>query len=328
MKKIEIILIAALTALSLTACKQQSNDTETQVSVPESSIQSFDESVTESVQENEPTNIPEVSTDESIDESSEPEFIEPIQTKNSDYQSIIVNNKCRLLLYTGTEQRIIVPDKVKVDGKEYETEIGSGCFKDTEIISLTLPDNITEIPDSMCENCKKLEQATFANVQSIGKNAFWQCENLKFRFDDLNFGDQTKIKRIDDCAFGFTGMYGKVTIRPDMELTDGSFQVCEHITEVEILSGVTAIPNRAFASDCELKKITLPSSLTSIGENAFMDTIVDTIIIPKSVTEIGYHAITTNEVIGGKYTGIMLGYKGSAAETYANENGIVFSALD
>ena len=328
MKKIAIILFATLTAVSLTACKQQSNDTETQVSVPESSIQSFDESVTESVQESEPINIPEVSTDESIDESSEPEFIEPIQTKDSDYQSIIVNNKCRLLLYTGTEQRIIVPDKVTVDGKEYETEIGAGCFKDTEIISLTLPDNITEIPDSMCENCKKLEQATFANVQSIGKNAFWQCENLKFQYDDLNFGNQDMLKKIGDCAFGFTGMYGKVTIRPDMELTDGSFQVCEHITEVEILSGVTAIPNRSFASDCELKKITLPSSLTSIGENAFMDTIVDTIIIPKSVTEIGYHAITTNEVIGGKYTGIMLGYKGSAAETYANENGIVFSALD
>ena len=322
MKKTAIILFAALTVLSFTSCQKKSDDTSS--SVPESSIQTSAESVAESEQENEPVNIPEISTDE----SSEPEFIEPVQTTVSDFQSIVVNNKCRLLLYTGTEQRISVPDKVTVDGKEYETEIGSGCFRDTEIISLTLPDNITEIPDSMCENCKKLEQATFANVQSIGKKAFWQCENLKFRFDDLNFGDQTKIKRIDDCAFGFTGMYGKVTIRPDMELTDGSFQVCEHITEVEILSGVTAIPNRSFASDCELKKITLPSSLTSIGENAFMDTIVDTIIIPKSVTEIGYHAITTNEVIGGKYTGIMLGYKGSAAETYANENGIVFSALD
>ena len=322
MKKTAIILFAALTVLSFTSCQKKSDDTSS--SVPESSIQTSAESVAESEQENEPVNIPEISTDE----SSEPEFIEPVQTTVSDFQSIVVNNKCRLLLYTGTEQRISVPDKVTVDGKEYETEIGAGCFKEKDIISLTLPDNITEIPESMCENCKKLEQATFANVQSIGKKAFWQCENLKFRFDDLNFGDQTKIKRIDDCAFGFTGMYGKVTIRPDMELTDGSFQVCEHITEVEILSGVTAIPNRSFASDCELKKITLPSSLISIGENAFMDTIVDTIIIPKSVTEIGYHAITTNEVIGGKYTGIMLGYKGSAAETYANENGIVFSALD
>lgn len=322
MKKTAIILFAALTVLSFTSCQKKSDDTSS--SVPESSIQTSAESVAESEQENELVNIPEISTDE----SSEPEFIEPVQTTVSDFQSIVVNNKCRLLLYTGTEQRISVPDKVTVDGKEYETEIGAGCFKEKDIISLTLPDNITEIPDSMCENCKKLEQATFANVQSIGKKAFWQCENLKFRFDDLNFGDQTKIKRIDDCAFGFTGMYGKVTIRPDMELTDGSFQVCDYVTEVEILSGVTAIPNRAFAENISLEKITLPDTLTKIGQNAFMDTNVDTIIIPKSVTEIGYHAVTTNNVIGGKYTGIMLGYKGSAAETYANENNIVFSALD
>ena len=212
MKKTAIILFAALTVLSFTSCQKKSDDTSS--SVPESSIQTSAESVAESEQENELVNIPEISTDE----SSEPEFIEPVQTTVSDFQSIVVNNKCRLLLYTGTEQRISVPDKVTVDGKEYETEIGAGCFKEKDIISLTLPDNITEIPDSMCENCKKLEQATFANVQSIGKKAFWQCENLKFRFDDLNFGDQTKIKRIDDCAFGFTGMYGKVTIRPDMEL--------------------------------------------------------------------------------------------------------------
>ena len=322
MKKTAIILFAALTVLSFTSCQKKSDDTSS--SVPESSIQPSAEYVAESEQENELVNIPEISTDE----SSEPEFIEPVQTTVSDFQSIVVNNKCRLLLYTGTEQRISVPDKVTVDGKEYETEIGAGCFKEKDIISLTLPDNITEIPDSMCENCKKLEQATFANVQSIGKKAFWQCENLKFRFDDLNFGDQTKIKRIDDCAFGFTGMYGKVTIRPDMELTDGSFQVCDYVTEVEILSGVTAIPNRAFAENISLEKITLPDTLTKIGQNAFMDTNVDTIIIPKSVTEIGYHAVTTNNVIGGKYTGIMLGYKGSAAETYANENNIVFSALD
>ena len=74
-----------------------------------------------------------------------------------------------MLLYTGTEQRIIVPDKVTVDGKEYETEIGAGCFKDTKITYLTLPDNITEIPESMCENCKQLTTVSFANVQSIGK---------------------------------------------------------------------------------------------------------------------------------------------------------------
>ena len=326
MKKTAIILFAALTALSLTACQKKSDDTSS--SVPESSIQTSAESVDESEQENEPVNISDVSTDESSEESSEPEFIAPIQTKDSDYQSIIINNKCRLLLYTGTEQRIIVPDKVTVDGKEYETEIGAGCFKDTKITYLTLPDNITEIPESMCENCKQLTTVSFANVQSIGKNAFWQCENWKIRIDDLNFGNQDILKKIGDCAFGFSGLYGKVTIRPDMELEDGAFQICKNISEVEIRSGVTTVPKRLFDESHGITKITLPDTLTTIGEYAFYSTNIPSVTVPKSVTELGRLWIATENDLNNKYTGIMLGYKGTAAEEYANKNGIIFSALD
>lgn len=326
MRKIVYLMVAVLLAVSVTACKQQTgNET-----VPsENSVQSVMDESSAILSQNEPMpDASEYSDVEMSEADSKPEFIEPIQTKVSDYQSVVVNDKCRLLLYKGNEQRIIVPDKVTVDGKEYQTEIGAGCFRDTEITSLTLPDNITEIPESMCENCKKLEEVTFANVQSIKKNAFWKCENLKFRFSDLNFGDQTKLKKIGDCAFGFSGMYGKVIIRPDMEIEEGSFQVCQHIQEVEIQNGITAIPDRAFADDWEVSKITLPDTLISIGQCAFKSTIADTIVIPKSVTEIGYECISTNKTSGGKYNGIILGYKGSAAEQYANKNGIIFSPLD
>ena len=96
MKKTAIILFAALTVLSFTSCQKKSDDTSS--SVPESNIQTSAESAAESEQKNEPVNISDVSTDESSEESSEPEFIAPIQTKDSDYQSIIINNKCRLLL--------------------------------------------------------------------------------------------------------------------------------------------------------------------------------------------------------------------------------------
>ena len=125
MKKIAYFLLAALLAVSVTACKQQ-NESSSQTSVEESSVQSSVDEISETESQNEP--MPDISEDSAYgisEESSEPEFIAPIQTKDSDYQSIIINNKCRLLLYTGTEQRIIVPDKVTVDGKEYETEIGA-----------------------------------------------------------------------------------------------------------------------------------------------------------------------------------------------------------
>ena len=151
---------------------------------------------------------------------------------------------------------------------------------------------------------------------------------IKFRLDDINGGDWTKLKKVGECAFGFSGLYGKVTVRPDMELEDGSFQVCLHVQEVEIQNGITEIPNRLFAENSALEKISLPDTLTKINPYAFSENIVKNIIIPQSVTEIGSHAITTDKVAGGKYTGIILGYKGSAAEAYAKENNIVFSPLN
>ena len=107
----------------------------------------------------------------------------------------------------------------------------------------------------------------------------------------------------------------------------GAFQVCKNIEEVEILNGITEIPERAFANNTGLKKITLPETLTKIGEAAFTYNITESIIIPKNVTEMGYEAVTSDKGMG-KYKGIMLGYKGSAAEEYANKNGIIFSPLD
>ena len=327
MKKIAILLTAMLITASLTACNQQSEDTPS--SVPESSIQTSGESKEETEQSNEPITVSDVSSDKpSADESSDDVFVPPIPTTITDYQYIVLNDKCRLVRYTGTETRVVVPDRVTVDGKEYEVEISAGCFKDTPIVTLALPENITAIPDSMCENCQQLTSVSFMNVRSIGKNAFWHCDNWKFKLDDLNNGNTSVLKKIGETAFGFSGLYGKVVITSDMELDIAAFQICRNISEVEIQSGVTEIPERLFAENRSLEKITLPETLTKIGFMAFSQNIVKNLVVPRNVKEIGKLMISTYMVSGEKYTGIILGYKGSAAEEYANENGIVFSPLD
>ena len=197
-KKVYLLTMAVLLSVTLSACTQSTDN----ISEEESSSQSVSQNTDiVSQQDNQPmTDLPEQSEDY---ESSQPEFIPPTETKISDYQSIVVNGKCRLLIYTGQENRIVVPGKVTINGKEYETEVGAGCFKEKDIISLTLPDNITEIPESMCEGCKHLEEVTFFNVQSISNKAFWQCENFKFRLDDLNGGDQTKLKKLTNGLLVF-----------------------------------------------------------------------------------------------------------------------------
>ena len=334
MKKTTFITALFLAiSISISACKQQTGETSSAAPKTESSIQISADESSETISQYEPVTVSDISETSDLIEPEEPseeesgELLSNGDRTIDDFQYIVVKDKCRLIRYIGTEMKVSVPARVTVDGKEYETEIGPGCFKDTDILLLTLPEHIKEIPESMCENCTKLSKVTFLNVESIGKRAFWKCENWKIKYDDLNVGTPELLKKIGTCAFAFSGLYGKVTIRPDMETEFGSFQVCMRVTKVEIQPGVTELPDCLFAESDDIQEIILPDTLKKIGARAFISTQVPSITVPQSVTEMGEFWISTINS-QNKYKGIMLGNKGSAAEEYANKNNIVFSPID
>ena len=86
----------------------------------------------------------------------------------------------------------------------------------------------------------------------------------------------------------------------------------------------------------------IPEGVQVIEDRAFLGVVghgFNDVLIPKSVVEIGNFAIgytdyaesltfDVDEVIGALENVIIRGYTGTAAETYANENGFTFIALD
>ena len=62
------------------------------------------------------------------------------------------------------------------------------------------------------------------------------------------------------------------------------------LTSITIPNSVTSIGEEAFFSCSFLTSITIPNSVTSIGERAFFNCGIDSITIPNSVTSIGYNA--------------------------------------
>ena len=252
---------------------------------------------------------------------------------------------------------VTIPDSVKSVGQsafEYcesltsitipnsVISIGWSAFENcTSLTSITIPDSVTNIGGSAFENCTSLENITIPNsVTSIEKKAFYGCKSL------------TSIT-IPDCvtSIGNGAFYGcksltSITI-PDSvtSIGEGAFRNCKSLTSITIPKSVTSIGNWAFESCNNLTSITIPNSVTSIGAGVFSScTRLANITIPNGVTSIDYYTFEyctslTSIIIPDSVTSIggsafkgcdnltIYGYKNTAAEEYALNNGFEFINL-
>lgn len=164
-----------------------------------------------------------------------------------------------------------------------------------------------------------------------------------------------RVTEIGDSAFLYSDPITKITV-PDSVTKLGaySFARCYSLREVSIPGSVKTIGKEAFTFDINLKKVTmgagitaiqdgaflmcsglddmqLPGTLTTIGSEAFLGCgSINDVTIPASVTSIGDKAFGYYESDSGiaKYPGFTIrGYKGTAAEKYANDNGFTFIDL-
>lgn len=117
-----------------------------------------------------------------------------------------------------------------------------------------------------------------------------------------------------------------------INIDDGAYKAST-FTEVTIPNTVTNIGEDAFVSCTKLLDVTIPDSVTSIGAGAFSGCRkLKSVTIPKSVETIGEKAfgysVPDENGESTKISGfVIFGYKNSAAEKYALDNGFYFVAL-
>lgn len=203
-------------------------------------------------------------------------------------------------------------------------EIGENAFSgDTKLESFNFPSGLKIIGKSAFYQCAGIKgNIVFDNIASIGENAFRNCSLIEsIRIEPLNcsignFAIPQSIIIIghkDSTAKSYAENFGntfdqieaeegacgeaKYTLYNDGTLhiygtgEAGFFRNDVRIKKVIVDNGVTALSKLCFSGCTNLKEVSLPDSLTKIGDNAFEYCTIDTLVIPDSVEEIGKYAL-------------------------------------
>ncbi len=279
-----------------------------------------------------------------------------VDEKNKNFSSsngVLFNEeKSSLICYPSGKSDITyeIPETVTA----IEDEAFYSC---SELLYINIPDSVITMGENCFYGCKKLSSVTISDsVTTIGVNAFSSCELLSklsigsgvVEIGDFAFSNCNSLTSIivsdnnhvyhskDNCLIKTESKYllkgCNTSIVPDdgsVEIIGNSaFEGCSAIESITIPMTTKTICANAFSGCSNIKSLIIPSSTTHIDDYAFSD--CDSLLsvtIGKNVTFIGEKAFgyDYSDLVEGF---IIKGYSGSAAETYAVDNGITFIALD
>ena len=172
-------------------------------------------------------------------------------------------------------------------------EIGSNAFVGTNITTIILPQSLTTLGNNVFSGSRLTSVTLPGGLKNIGRNVFFGCTNLKTATlaEGITAISNGSAHPVQSRAPN-TQSQGSISLEWGTEIS-GFFAYCTAITTITLPSTLTAIGDYAFDRCTALKTITLPASLTTIGQEAFSGcTALTTIILPASLTTIGQEAFS------------------------------------
>ncbi len=201
-------------------------------------------------------------------------------------------------------KKVTLPDTIKV----IEEEAFGGC---TSLTTINLPEGLEEIGEYAFIECVSLKNVIFPkSLRVIGGNAFYNCDsieevNIPYNVEEVGydaFADCDSLEKLtlgfEKSSLGETAFYNCKNLKEvalNGNISESGYDVfygCDSLEKVSVGNGVISIPDNMFSHCGNLKDVTLPEGLKAIGAGSFSNTAVESIFIPKSVTDFGYSAFT------------------------------------
>lgn len=226
--------------------------------------------------------------------------------------------------YIGSDKDVKVPNRLR--GKKV-VGIDNHAFKDDDITSVVIGDNVKSIGENVFQNCKNLQKVDLGDsVEKIGTMAFSDCPSLtevKFspKLKDIGvmlFRNDTKLTNIDlngNSNFNYVDgvIYsGDMTVVYETLLAAdlSSYKLPETVTElksmafygqkelksIQLNSGIKHIPDGCFSMCTGLTELAIPEGVVSVGKVVLVGSNITTVKIAKSVKTIDDLAFEHNEV--------------------------------
>ena len=201
--------------------------------------------------------------------------------------------------FDGDETEVIIPSTFN---EKSVTTINQSAFSNClSLKSISIPSSVTRISNKSFENCTVLEEVYINTTLEFGRlgdcfyNAGTDGEGItviigkdvinipSYYFSEYYNSDVSYSPKITNIIFE-EGSHCQT-------IDDGAFNDCNNLISVTLPNSITSIGNSAFRDCVALTYISLPDSVTSIGESVFYNCAsLTSISLPDSVTSIGEFA--------------------------------------
>ena len=175
----------------------------------------------------------------------------------------------------------------KVEISSNVTDIGDGAFFDCKsLTNITIPESVTNIGNDVFRGCTSLTNITIPeSVTNIGESPFYYCSSLTNVYYNGSIEDWCNIVFSN---YDSNPMY----CAEHLYMLDENNEYKE-VTEITIPNSITSIGDNQFCGFDNITSITIPENVTSMGKYAFSNCDnLTSITIPESVTSMGKYAFS------------------------------------